>query len=74
MLCPQCQQAHPAAAKFCLACGQPLTTPAPSAIQAVRPASPGASSVAAPLSEAERRQLTVMFCDLVGSTPLDTLE
>jgi class 3 adenylate cyclase len=27
---------------------------------------------AAPLSEAERRQLTVMFCDLVGSTPLST--
>ena len=23
-------------------------------------------------SEAERRQLTVMFCDLVGSTPLST--
>jgi class 3 adenylate cyclase len=33
------------------------------------PAAPGPerSSVAA---EAERRQLTVMFCDLVGSTPL----
>jgi class 3 adenylate cyclase/predicted ATPase len=27
-------------------------------------------SAAAPLSEAERRQLTVMFCDLVGSTAL----
>jgi class 3 adenylate cyclase len=25
-----------------------------------------------PLSQAERRQLTVMFCDLVGSTPLST--
>jgi len=25
---------------------------------------------AAPSAEAERRQLTVMFCDLVGSTPL----
>ena len=24
------------------------------------------------LAEAERRQLTVMFCDLVGSTPLST--
>ena len=28
--------------------------------------------VPAPASEAERRQLTVMFCDLVGSTPLST--
>jgi class 3 adenylate cyclase/predicted ATPase len=27
---------------------------------------------AAPTSAAERRQLTVMFCDLVGSTPLST--
>ena len=27
---------------------------------------------AAPAAEAERRQLTVMFCDLVGSTPLST--
>src|SRR6516165_8803862 len=27
---------------------------------------------AAPSAEAERRQLTVMFCDLVGSTPLST--
>jgi class 3 adenylate cyclase len=28
--------------------------------------------VPAPAAEAERRQLTVMFCDLVGSTPLST--
>jgi class 3 adenylate cyclase/predicted ATPase len=35
------------------------------------PASP--SPVMSPaLAEAERRQLTVMFCDLVGSTPLST--
>jgi class 3 adenylate cyclase len=25
-----------------------------------------------PPSQAERRQLTVMFCDLIGSTPLST--
>ena len=32
-----------------------------------------APAVAAPIAqEAERRQLTVMFCDLVGSTPLAT--
>jgi class 3 adenylate cyclase len=30
---------------------------------------PERSSVA---TEAERRQLTVMFCDLVGSTPLSS--
>ena len=35
-------------------------------------ASPATSPVPAAASEAERRQLTVMFCDLVGSTPLST--
>ena len=34
------------------------------------PPSPAPTPAAA--SEAERRQLTVMFCDLVGSTPLST--
>jgi class 3 adenylate cyclase len=33
---------------------------------------PERSSAAAVASEAERRQFTVMFCDLVGSTPLST--
>ena len=33
-------------------------------------ASPATSPVPAAAREAERRQLTVMFCDLVGSTPL----
>jgi class 3 adenylate cyclase len=35
------------------------------------PASPAPVRSSAP-AEAERRQLTVMFCDLVGSTPLST--
>ena len=44
---------------------QPLTA-APSAASATSaPTSP-------PISDAERRQLTVMFCDLVGSTALST--
>ena len=33
-------------------------------------ASPAAPERSSPSAEAERRQLTVMFCDLVGSTPL----
>jgi class 3 adenylate cyclase/predicted ATPase len=36
------------------------------------PAPPAATGQAAPASAAERRQLTVMFCDLVGSTPLSS--
>src|SRR5499427_763464 len=35
-------------------------------------AAPSASTGATPQDAAERRQLTVMFCDLVGSTPLST--
>ncbi|MCH7794344.1 MAG: AAA family ATPase, partial [Proteobacteria bacterium] len=45
-------------------------TPAEAA-EASPPSEP-AASVAAPVGEAERRQLTVMFCDLVGSTELST--
>jgi hypothetical protein len=36
------------------------------------PAPPPPTGQAAPASAAERRQLTVMFCDLVGSTALST--
>jgi len=36
----------------------------------VEPPSEVLGPAAGPLSEAERRQLTVMFCDLVGSTAL----
>jgi class 3 adenylate cyclase/predicted ATPase len=48
-------------AKFCLACGTPV---GPRDVLTVRSADP---EVERP---GERRQLTVLFCDLVGSTPL----
>jgi len=44
------------------------TTPPPDAAPQVK----AAATRAAPSGEAERRQLTVMFCDLVGSTALST--
>src|SRR5215469_7950909 len=40
------------------------------AISGLTLAAPAASAGATPHDAAERRQLTVMFCDLVGSTPL----
>jgi class 3 adenylate cyclase/predicted ATPase len=83
-LCPSCGQQMRPAAKFCPECGTPLQAigkPKPakrrkSANPTGRPSRPAARSApvrpraAAP--EAERRQLTVLFCDLVGSTALST--
>jgi Double zinc ribbon/Adenylate and Guanylate cyclase catalytic domain len=67
--CPTCANLIPAAAKFCPECGVSLTGDV---------AAPGSSKTTlaverptpAPASSAERRQLTVMFIDLVGSTEL----
>src|SRR5262249_10756516 len=72
--CAQCRFENAPQAKFCGECGQPFTEQ-PSAshrtqespVQAL-PAEPRATI--RNTLEAERRQLTVMFCDLVGSTPL----
>ncbi len=57
--CPDCGFANYPNAKFCAGCGKTLS--APSATETIQKRE-------AP--EPERRQLTVMFCDLVGSTTL----
>jgi uncharacterized membrane protein YvbJ len=57
--CPACHGKNPPGAKFCGDCGASLTGTA---------SSQRSADNAAP--NAERRQLTVMFCDLVGSTAL----
>ncbi len=51
------------------ALGVHAPAPAPSAVEATSPPPKVTPAVAAP-SGGERRQVTVMFCDLVGSTPL----
>lgn len=58
--CPACERENPPGAKFCGGCGARLEVAAPASEAAPSP----------PIPEAERRQLTVMFCDLVGSTLL----
>src|SRR4029453_13647849 len=82
--CPSCGFENPAQAKFCGKCGTALgaerqPAPAKSGKQkaAKTPARAPRSQDEAPSTrvqvgaqEAERRQLTVMFCDLVGSTAL----
>src|SRR5262245_1398225 len=67
IFCPQCGAKNPVAARFCGNCGCKITGPATFAVKPTSPSSPP-SNKATPL--AERRQLTVMFCDLVGSTGL----
>ncbi|MEM9488824.1 MAG: zinc-ribbon domain-containing protein, partial [Myxococcota bacterium] len=59
--CPQCGHENPGRAKFCSECGYRLAPPS----QSARPLGGQFG-----LPEAERRQLTVLFCDLVGSTLL----
>jgi len=51
-VCAQCGQDNPDVAKFCLACGSPLAEAAPPAVTVAE----------------ERKLITAVFCDLVGST------
>ena len=66
--CPSCGKSNLPDAKFCAECGQKLSTskPGTSTKPATAPAVPASQAAAS----AERRQLTVMFADLVGSTAL----
>jgi TOMM system kinase/cyclase fusion protein len=73
--CPSCGFENPPRFKFCGACGTPLIgqARAPQAIPTHAPpnAQPAESTRLTPPA-AERRQLTVLFCDLVDSTVLAT--
>jgi class 3 adenylate cyclase len=69
--CPSCGNANPASAKFCLECGHKL--PATGVDAPSRPATDTAAPQPPRIAGTpERRQLTVVFCDLVGSTALST--
>ena len=63
--CAACGAANEPGEKFCGGCGArlPIVVPVPGA-----PTPTPAPDAAVPAGE--RRQLTVLFCDLVGSTPL----
>jgi class 3 adenylate cyclase/predicted ATPase len=76
--CAACGAESPSGKRFCGDCGAPLTPTGGVQLSAAAGAStPTVLQVAepsalppVPSSSAERRQLTVMFCDLVGSTAL----
>src|SRR5712692_4354440 len=80
-VCPGCSHDVSPRAKFCPECGIPLSGQPPasqtqdSRLQTSDAARPRPSDPVPVLGrhgtpEAERRQLTVMFCDVVGSTAL----
>lgn len=79
MLCSTCQTENPAEMRFCNGCASPLRRACPRC-GAENPCSARycgqctlpLDALAPPISgePAERRQLTVLFCDLVGSTAL----
>src|SRR4030095_2179356 len=77
--CPSCGTENPPRAKFCSECATPLVTEVPgpkSQVPSLEESGVEKSlesriqSLGSRQDAAERRQLTVMFCDLVGSTPL----
>jgi class 3 adenylate cyclase len=73
--CPSCHTENRPGAKFCNECGSSLTVSAPTSSFAQLKEQPITQKAQLPppqppTPDAERRQLTVMFCDLVGSTPL----
>ena len=63
--CSSCGTPTESREKFCGGCGERLPTAAP-ALDAPRPIHESGAA----LSAEERRQLTVLFCDLVGSTEI----
>ena len=74
--CPACGHANAAASRFCAQCGAKLGEATTQPAARLRSPAPAAASASPPVGRAataaERRQLTVMFCDLVGSTALST--
>ncbi len=71
--CSSCGHANSATARFCAHCGASATSgaaPAPSHAKHRETTLP--LPTAPTTSQAERRQLTVMFCDMVGSSALST--
>ena len=78
-VCSSCGAKVEAGSKFCDNCGTPLAatpTSTPEPLHRVRAEAAAAEDITEIVraskspAEAERRQLTVMFCDLVGSTEL----
>jgi predicted ATPase/class 3 adenylate cyclase len=66
VICPNCQTPNASVAKFCKNCGHGLTA----GVQSADPPLAQSSEKTADESRGERRVVTVLFCDVVGSTAL----
>ena len=83
MKCPECQHENPEDARFCMGCGNNLTLPPESPatelsfdekLEKIKRYLPKGLTekifAQRDRIEGERKQVTVMFCDMKGSTPL----
>ena len=70
LLCADCGFSNEGNARFCGGCGRALSRGEPPCIGQQNTAGGGSPAPVSSPPEAERRQLTVMFCDLVASTSL----
>ena len=64
--CNSCGHVNLVQAKFCSECGASLN------LDKSQVAPPSAAKSSQPIVAPERRQLTIMFCDMVGSSALST--
>ena len=68
--CRSCGAENPPGKKFCSDCGAPHGGPGDRTGEGSHPAAPSPAPPRRTASGAERRQLTIVFADLVGSTAL----
>jgi hypothetical protein len=70
--CPSCGAANPPENRFCGGCGAPVNRPALHDSVTTEPYMPQPIPTSAPRGTlaAEMKQVTVLVCDIVGSTPL----
>src|SRR5919206_2023421 len=68
--CPRCQEQLRPGARFCDACGHSLGPPGRSVAGSVTPGHLAEKMRRGRPAEGERRSVTVLFADAVGSTPL----
>jgi class 3 adenylate cyclase/tetratricopeptide (TPR) repeat protein len=68
--CPSCGSGNPPENRFCGQCGAPLDQPALQEAAARGPFIPKAAAGLGTALPGEMKQVTVLFCDIVGSTRL----